>query len=361
MTIAFPDWPPQWPEIREAVDRVLSCGDWGRYHSQTCHALQSRIENMLGVSHARLCCSGTAAMEIALRICQLDPGDEVVLAAYDYPGSFRTVELVGGRPVILDVAPQSLSLDPAQLQSLADGSQCARIRAVIASHLYGRAAEITQLREICDRMGWILIEDACQTLGMTIAGRQAGSFGHLATLSFGGSKPVSAGCGGALLVNSPRLAARLGGWIDRPGDTFPLSPLQAAVIEPQLDRLESTNRARLETVRFIQDHVVPQIPSWSWQSGTQSEVSPAYYKVAWLAESSQQRDQILDRAKQQSVPLGGGYRSTSRCSERRRSKPFATPRADLLGENLFVLDHRALLLSPSDYGQLQQLLRQLAE
>jgi dTDP-4-amino-4,6-dideoxygalactose transaminase len=361
MSFAFPEWPPQWPEIRGAVDRVVRSGDWGRYHSQICRSLQARIEATFGVPHARLCCSGTAAMEIALRVCQLDPGDQVVLAAYDFPGNFRTVELVGGRPVILDVSPQSLSLDPAQLQSLADGPDHGRVRVVIASHLYGRAAEIVQLREICDRAGWILIEDACQTPGMTISGRHAGSFGHLATLSFGGSKPVTAGGGGALLVNSERLAARLGGWIDRPGDTFPLSPLQAAVIEPQLDLLEAMNRLRSQTVRFIQDEVVPQLPSWSWQSGMQSEVSPAYYKVAWVAESSGHRDQILDRAKQRDVPMGAGYRSTSRCSERRRSMPFATPRADVFGERLFVLDHRALLLSPANYGDLQQLFQQLAE
>ena len=123
MTFDCPSWPPDWPEIDAAVQRVLRSGDWGRYHSQACRELQERIAEMSGACQARLCCSGTAALEIALRAIGVGPGDEVVLAAYDFPGNFRTVELLGARPVLLDVAPDSLAIDPHQLESLAASSR----------------------------------------------------------------------------------------------------------------------------------------------------------------------------------------------------------------------------------------------
>lgn len=359
MTFECPSWPPEWPEIDAAVRQVVRSGDWGRYHSQACRDLQERIVEISGVLDARLCCSGTAALEIALRAAQIGAGDEVVLAAYDFPGNFRTVELLGARPFLLDVAPDSLGVDPEQLESLVASGRSGRIRAVIASHLYGRAADVIRLRQICDRHQWVLIEDACQALGMRIAGRPAGSLGHVGTLSFGGSKPVSAGGGGAVLVNTSRLAARLGALIDRPGEVYPLSPLQAAVIGPQLDRLAELGRIRLATVQFLQDEVSDQLESWAWQSGIQANHVPTYYKVAWLAQSQEQRNRILAEAERENLPMGAGFRSLSRCSDRRCGKPFPTPRSDLLGDRLFVLDHRALILPSQRYPQLAQSLRRV--
>ena len=357
MTFPCPTWPPDWPEIDAAVEQVIRSGDWGRYHAAICRQLQTRIATLTDVSQARLCCSGTAALEIALRAAQVGPGDEVALAAYDFPGNFRTIELLGARPVLLDVAPDALAIDPDQLQDLAADPQSGRMRAVIASHLYGRAADVHRLWQICEGRGWVLIEDACQAAGMIIGERMAGSFGHLATLSFGGSKPISAGAGGAVLANSARSAARLGGLMDRPGEVYPLSPLQAAVIGPQLDRLEELRRIRLATVRFLQAEVNQHLDPWVWQSEIQADVVPTFYKVAWLAASADHRDRVIAAAQQENLPIGSGFRSMSRSSDRRCRKPLATPRSDLLGDRLFVMDHRALLLPTSQHPRLAECLR----
>lgn len=354
MVFNCPPWPPEWPEIDAALQRVVRSGDWGKYHSDSCRNLQTRLVETYSVLQARLCCSGTAALEIALRGAQIGMGDEVVLAAYDFPGNFRTLELLDARPVLLDVDPNSFSIDPQRLEVLAASSDSGAIRAVIASHLYGQAANMDRLRQTCQDRDWVLIEDACQAAGMTIQGRAAGSFGELATISFGGSKPVSAGAGGAVLAQSNRLAARLGGLLDRPGEVFPLSPLQAAVIGPQLDRLGELNLIRKETVNFLQREVNPQLHGWQWQSLPQPGVEPAYYKVAWLASSAEHRARIVSAAEREQLPIGPGFRSLSRCSERRCRKPQSTPRADLLGDRLILLDHRALILAPSRWGDLAE-------
>ncbi|MFK8110824.1 MAG: DegT/DnrJ/EryC1/StrS family aminotransferase [Rubripirellula sp.] len=351
----LPDWPPPWPEIRSAVERCLESGQWGSYHSDVCQALEKRLTSDFQTAACRLCCSGTAALEIALRACRIGTGDEVIVAAFDYPGNFRTIELLGAKPVLVDAESDSAGMNVGQLaQTTGD-----QVRAVVASHLFGVAADIQAMRELCDDRGWVLIEDACQVAGMQIDNRPAGSFGHFATLSFGGSKLVSAGSGGALLVNSDRLAARLGSLLDRPGETFPLSPLQAAVIDPQLDRLAELNAQRNETVSFIESELNSRLPKWSWLSKQKPNHKPAAYKVAWTAESSEQRARIVSQATSLGLPIGEGFRSMSGCSDKRCRKPMPTPRADLLSETLFVLDHRALLIPESQRHELARLLIQL--
>ena len=365
MPLRIPTWPPQWPEIEACVVRSIRSGEWGNYHSQACESLCDDLARRFQVRHVRLCCSGSAAVEIALRAAGIGPGDEVILSAFDYPGNFRTAELLGARPVLIDLAPDSVRMSVENLQAAGSG----RVKAVIASHLFGVPADIGRIRQWCDDQGWVLIEDACQVPGMQIEippgeqseGRSdllspAGSLGHFGTLSFGGSKPLTAGNGGALLTNDPRLAARLGPLLDRPSDVMPLSPLQAAALRPQLDRLDETNRRRRATVDFIQSHVVPRLGRWQWLSPTDPSVSPSYYKTAWAAEDEGHRQRILQESARLGLPIGEGFKSMTRCSERRCRKPASLPHAERIGNTLFVLDHTALLVDADQYPTLAEAL-----
>ncbi|MCP4941067.1 MAG: hypothetical protein GY924_03695, partial [Planctomycetaceae bacterium] len=367
----------------------------GQYHSALTKTLEKRLSSDLNSGPVRLCCSGTAALELALRGCKISTDDEVVMAAYDFPGNFRTVELLGAKPVLADVStPNSLNpseisptISPQQLEAAASPN----VRAVIASHLHGSHAEMKVLRQACDQNGWILIEDACQAIGGRIDGQATGSLGHLATLSFGGSKLISAGSGGAIIANDQRLAARLNGLLDRPGDTFPLGPLQAAVINPQLDRLDELTQTRNLTARFLREQVFPEMSNWELlhppKTDTPTAVTktenaetsvepnlpqvgqsppslstsniPAFYKFCWLAPSREIRTHIIEHGTKRGLPLGEGFRSMSRCSEKRCRKPVPTPQSDTLGERLVVMDQRALLITPQQYPELADALHEL--
>jgi dTDP-4-amino-4,6-dideoxygalactose transaminase len=305
------------------------------------------------VADCRLTCSGSAAIELALRASRVGPGDEVILAAYDYPGNFRSIEILGACPVLVDVAPGSPCIDSDQIEIAASD----KVVAVIASHLYGQAADIAALRQICDERGWILIEDACQVPGMRIGDRPAGSFGDVAALSFGGSKPITAGSGGALLAGNERLAARLSAIIDRPSDTFPLSPLQAAVIPPQLDRLDELNQRRSETAKFLID----AFPEVDWIDSNQDDVVPAHYKLAWKetphAAANESDTKSGSAEGSPSLPIGEGFRTTAGASDRRCRKPVPLDRSIELSETCMLLDHRALLIEADRYAELADLLR----
>jgi len=347
----IPCWPPDWPEIGESIQSVLSSGDWGAYHSDLCRNLRSRLVRQFATSDCRLTCSGTAAIELALRACRVGRGDEVILSAYDYPGNFRTIELLGATPVLVDVAENSTCMDLSQLEAAASP----KVVAVIASHLYGNAADVESLRQICDASDWFFVEDACQVHGMKINGRPAGSFGDLATISFGGSKLITAGTGGAILANNERLAARLPAIIDRPSDAYPISPLQAAVIGPQLDRLEETNSRRLATAQYL----INELTDRTWLSKIELNTDPAFYKLAWKGADVESGGRGFTRAN--GLPIGEGFRSMSKVSERRCRKPVSLQRAGDLSDSCIVLDHRALLVETDQYGKLAEMLRTLQQ
>ncbi|MBB3207651.1 dTDP-4-amino-4,6-dideoxygalactose transaminase [Rhodopirellula rubra] len=369
----WPIWPPRDPAIIESIERVWADGDWGRYHSAihekcaaqvadlaTCSITSesqlgspwSEYHERLSISpDVRLCSSGSAAIELALRASGVTAGDEVIVAAYDYPGNFRTIELLGATPVLADVRSGGVTMDPASLQWITGEA----IRAVVVSHLYGELADIAEIRKICDERNWILIEDACQTPGAGWRPRQTtaasddndslipiGALADVATLSFGGSKLLSAGNGGAIITRNDRVAARLRTYADRPSDVFAFSPLQCAALIPQLGTLNTYNRTRRESVN--------RLGNWDWHqwnatplSETTNHQTQAFYKFAIRVDADTERASVFDRLSRIGLPAGEGFRSMHATSDRRSRKPVSLDHSRALGERCVVIDHRVLL------------------
>src|SRR5439155_1399263 len=125
------------------------------------------------VTHALACGSGTFAVELALRALKVGPGDEVMLAAYDYPGNFLCVHAVGATPVLVDIHPDNWNLDPARLEEACGPAT----RAVIVSHLHGGLVPMREVMGFAAARGIRVIEDAAQCPGAVVQGRRAGSWG----------------------------------------------------------------------------------------------------------------------------------------------------------------------------------------
>ncbi len=229
-------------QIRAAVAKVLGelavDGVYGRYTSEYSEQLVAALASRVSASEVLLTSSGTAAVELALRAGGVGLGDEVLLAAYDYPGNFWAVERVGARPVLVDVEAGGWRIDCNQLLAASQSGELANCRALIVSHLHGQLQDVARLRAWCDEQGLLLIEDACQALGATIAGRPAGSFGHASILSFGGGKILSAGRGGALATSDAKFAHRARVAAGAGSGPYALSELQAAVVGAQLGWLD---------------------------------------------------------------------------------------------------------------------------
>jgi dTDP-4-amino-4,6-dideoxygalactose transaminase len=368
----LPAWPPRDPAIWQSLQQLFASGQWGRYQSTVSAECVHAIEQMLAVQvdasslpkpwcgfqerinakgDVRLCSSGTMAVELALRGCDVRAGDEVVVAAYDYPGNFRSVELLGATPVLADVLPDRVTMDPASLRQITGE----KIKAVVVSHLYGELAEMWSIRDICDARGWYLIEDACQVPGANWRVNEPdqpasrlpiGVLSDCMTLSFGGSKLLSAGNGGALVSRTDRIAARVRAYVERPSDAVPLSPLQAAVLLPQLALLDELNERRQLMAAQWRLHDWSSVGATVLTTTRHDEV-PAYYKFALLALANDGRAELMARLQSSGWPVGVGFRSMHGTSERRSRKPVSLENSRLLGDRCIVIDHRALLAESS--------------
>jgi len=216
-------------------------------------ACEAWLENHLKTGKALLTHSGTAALEMAVLVSRIGAGDEVILPSFTFPSTANAIALRGATPVFVDVRPDTLNLDEAQVES----AITAKTRAIAVVHYAGVAAELDAIADIARRHGLTLIEDAAQGFFSTYGERHLGTVGAVGALSFHETKNVTCGEGGALLVNEPSLIApaeiiREKGtdrsrffrrevdkytWVDL-GSSYALSDLNAAFLLAQLEQAE---------------------------------------------------------------------------------------------------------------------------
>jgi dTDP-4-amino-4,6-dideoxygalactose transaminase len=251
--LRFVDLPAQDEPIREelerAVARVMRRGDY--ILGDEIEAFEAEFASYCGVAHAVGVGSGLAALELIMRGYGIGPGDEVIVPAHTFVGTASAVTIVGATPVLADVRAEDGTLDPASVASRVGP----RTRAIIAVHLYGRAAEMGALAEIARRHGLKLIEDAAQAHGARFEGRRVGSLGDAAAFSFYPTKNLGAsGDAGAVTTDDGELALRIralrncGQFEKNVHQLMPLNhrldTLQAAILRVRLTCLDAYNEAR---------------------------------------------------------------------------------------------------------------------
>lgn len=161
--------------------------------------------NIVGAKEAVAVSSGTAALHAAVYALGIGPGDEVIVPPMTFAATANCVVFQGGIPIFADVDPNTLLLDPAQVEM----KITPRTRAIIAVDYAGQPCEYTALRAIADRHGLWLVADACHALGATYKGRPVGSLAHLSTFSFHPVKHITTGEGGMVTTDDPHLARRM--------------------------------------------------------------------------------------------------------------------------------------------------------
>lgn len=185
--------------IKEAVQLGQLSGD-GEF-TKRCHAL---ICELTAAKAALLTHSCTAALEMAAILCDLRPGDEVIMPSFTFVSTANAVVLRGAVPVFVDIDPTTLNIDPAQVAE----AVTPRTRAIFAVHYAGFPADMDALADIAREHKLWLVEDAAQALGSTYKGRPAGSLGDLSAFSFHETKNIISGEGGALCLNAGELTQR---------------------------------------------------------------------------------------------------------------------------------------------------------
>ena len=185
--------------IANAVAQGHLSGD-GSY-TKLCHRW---LEAKLGTRHALLTHSCTAALEMAAILCDIQPGDEVILPSYTFVSTANAFALRGAVPVFVDIRADTLNID----EALIEAAITPKTRAIVPVHYAGVPCEMDAIMDIAQRHGLLVVEDAAQALLSTYKGRVLGSIGHFGCLSFHETKNIISGEGGALLVNDERFIIR---------------------------------------------------------------------------------------------------------------------------------------------------------
>ncbi|BCL83366.1 glutamine--scyllo-inositol aminotransferase [Ktedonobacteria bacterium brp13] len=219
--------------------------------------------------------NGTDALILALRACEIGPGDEVITVSNTFIATVEAIAAVGATPVFVDVDPETYLMDWRQIESVLT----AQTRALLPVHLYGHVAEMQPILDIARAHDLRVIEDASQAHGAMYLGRRVGSLGDIACFSLYFSKNLGAfGEAGICTTNDDALAVRMRMIRDHGsrvryehevmGQNFRMDELQAAVLAIKLPYLERWNAARQEHARYYSEQLrdvvdaVPVVRPW---------------------------------------------------------------------------------------------------
>lgn len=236
-------------EIDAAITRVLESGRYILGREVT--AFENEFGASIGVRFSVGVGSGTEALHLALRACGIKSGDEVVTVSHTAVATVAAIELCGATPVLVDINPDTYTIDADQIESVLTE----HTRAIVPVHLYGHPARMEKIMSIAHRHNLWVIEDCAQAHGAVYQGRKAGAWGNIATFSFYPTKNLGAlGDGGMVVTDSPELAEQVRllreyGWKHRYVSEFPglnsrLDEIQAAILRVKLRHLDAENRKR---------------------------------------------------------------------------------------------------------------------
>src|SRR5262245_30972823 len=239
-----------------AAAQVLRSGQL--VHGAQGQAFESDLQAWMPWRHAVLVSSGTAALHLALIALDVGPGDAVLVPDFTFPATANAVLLVGARPVLIDVDPQTYNVTPEALAAaIAEWRGPERLRAVMPVHEFGHPVEMAGVRALAQQHRLAIVEDAACAIGATVEGRQAGTLGDVGCISLHPRKTLTTGEGGLLVTDDEALARRLrrlrnhgierapaGAHFVEAGFNYRLTDFQSALGRAQLPQLRAWIEAR---------------------------------------------------------------------------------------------------------------------
>jgi dTDP-4-amino-4,6-dideoxygalactose transaminase len=246
-------------EIENAVVSVMRGNNY--VLGEQVRLLENEFANYIGVNSAIGVANGTDAIELALRALNIGFGDDVITVSHTAVATVAAIEATGANAVLLDIDPQTYTLNPHQLKNYLTN----KTKAVVAVHLYGNAVDLEAITKFCDFNQIYLIEDVSQAHGAKYKNKRLGSFGDIACFSCYPTKNLGAiGDAGLVVSNNLELANKVRmlreyGWEERvsmhPGRNSRLDEIQAAVLRVKLKYLDSDNDKRRKLANYYFDNL----------------------------------------------------------------------------------------------------------
>ena len=339
--IGPPPWPPERPAVRDALLAAYADGGWGQYHGVRVNDLETRLSVRYRVPHALTCASGTLAVETALRAVGVGPGDEVIMAAYEYESNFLSIIAIGAKPVLIDICETNGNFDPAQLNA----ARSPATKAVLVSHIHGGFAPIDEVVAWSKNERIAVIEDAAQSPAANDVEIPKAIVADIRTLSFGGSKIVTAGRGGAMLFPNEKPFQRAKLWLNRGVQQWAaLSEIQAAVLLPQLDTLTAEVATRLCGMQVFAVNV----------PGLRMLPGDGLYKIGFEFDAvafGLSRDLFVKSMRAEGVAFDAGFKALHRSRAPSRFRAIGSLPCASIAHDAIVMLHHPVMLNGHLAGQ----------
>lgn len=294
---------------KELVNDCLD-STWISSRGKYIDLFEQGIAEYTGSKHAIAVFNGTVALHLALLGLDIGPGDEVIVPDFTYVASTNSVLYMGATPVFVDVDPHSWNIDPTLIEAVITPAT----KAILYTNVYGTPAAYGAIKEIADRHGLLLIEDAAESLGATYGKLKSGTLGDASTYSFFGNKTLTTGEGGMVLTNNDEVAAKMrvlknqGNsptvryYHDMLGYNYRMTNIQAAIGCAQLEQLDEI----LARKRFLQEYYESRLSGHVTFQQVEEGSTSSYWMTAILTESKAQKEglvQALEKANIETRPF----------------------------------------------------------
>ena len=295
---------------------ILTTGEWVARFEQ-------RFADYLGARNCVAVTSCTGALHLSLLALGIGPGDEVITTPMTFIATATAIMEAGARPVFVDVEPETGNLDASRIE----GAITERTRAIMPVHLYGQMCDMRAIRRIADAYGLRVIEDAAHCVEGTRDGIKTGQLGDTACYSFYATKNLTCGEGGALVCNDDELATklrllRLHGMNKNANDRhkegykhwdmtvlgwkYNMDNIQAALLLPQMDRLEENWRRRQQLAKDYEERLW-DIPNLSRPQTLPSVEHSWHLFPVWVENGL--RDTVIERLQARNISVMVNYRA----------------------------------------------------
>lgn len=258
----WPGWPQWRREWESDVVEILRSGDWYRGgDSGRVPEFEAAYAKLLGAKRCLATASGTTALTIALHVMGVDAGDEVIVSPYTFIATYNAILMHKALPVFADTDPETLTIDPATIESRITD----RTRAILPVHIFGMPCDMDPINAIAKKHNLAVIEDACQAWMAEYKGRMCGTLGDLGCFSFQNSKHLPSGEGGAVTGDSDELLDRCQAYHNcgfsagtfqgrgafSRGGNFRMQHFQASLLLSQMEKLAPETALRRENADYL--------------------------------------------------------------------------------------------------------------
>ncbi|MHB8900747.1 MAG: DegT/DnrJ/EryC1/StrS family aminotransferase, partial [Thermoguttaceae bacterium] len=314
---------PNWPQWRQAWEpqilEILRSGNWFRGSGGKVSEFEQGYATLLGAKRCLATSSGTTALITSLYAMGVDAGDEVIVSPYTFIATYNAVLIQKALPVFADTDPETLTIDPASIESRITD----RTRVILPVHIYGMPCDMDPINEIARKHGLGVVEDACQAWLAEYKGQKCGTLADLGCFSFQNSKHIPSGEGGAISSNRGELVDRCFSYHNcgramgthqgkgsfTRGNNFRMQNFQASLLLQQFDKLldeTETRRANadyliagLKEIPGIQPARLPQGGRAVWH------LFPMRYDAAQFSGLS--RAGFMKALRVEGIPSNDGY------------------------------------------------------